>query len=232
HDPFVALGYVAGITERIELVTGVLILPQRQTVLVAKQATDVDLLSGQRLRLGVGVGWNYVEYDALGQDFAARGKRADEQIGFLRRLWAEPLLTFEGEYDSIDRGNILPRPKRSIPIWIGGLSEPAFRRAGALGDGFLFAGSLEGGNGLVSVLEGWKRVKHHLGENGRSVEGFGADFVMLDGLGAERAVETVARWRDAGGTHASIVTMGMGLKTTEEHLDYIAAVRSRLDSLE
>ena len=131
HDPFVAFGYLAGITQRIELAIGVLILPQRQTVLVAQQAADADLLSAGRVRIGVGTGWNWVEYDALGQEFATRGARLDEQIPFLRRLWSEPLVTFDGRFDRIERGCINPRPARPIPIWIGGFGEAAFRRADA-----------------------------------------------------------------------------------------------------
>ena len=223
HDPFVMFGFLAGITQKIELVTGVLILPQRQTVLVAQQAADVDLLSGGRLRLGVGVGWNYVEYDALGQDFGTRGARADEQIGFLRDLWTQPLVTFEGQFDSIDRGNIHPRPKKSIPIWIGGFSEPAFRRGGNYGDGFIFAGDLDGS------IAGLDRVKHYLAEAGRSAEGYGADFVMLRATNVGDAVDTLKRWEDAGGTHASVVTMGMGLTTIEHHIDYIEQVRAKID---
>jgi probable F420-dependent oxidoreductase len=131
HDPFVAFGYLAAITSRIELATGVLILPQRQTVLVAQQAADADLLSGGRIRLGVGTGWNWVEYDALGMDFATRGARLDEQIALMRRLWAEPLVTVDGRFHQLERCCINPRPSRAIPIWIGGFSEPAFRRAAA-----------------------------------------------------------------------------------------------------
>jgi len=233
HDPFVAFGYLAGITRNIEFVTGVLILPQRQTVLVAKQTTDVDLLSGERLRLGVGTGWNYVEYDALGQDFSTRGKRLDEQIDFLRRLWTEPVMSFKGDFDFIERGNINVRPKRRIPIWIGGFSEPAFRRGGRLGDGYIFAGPLAGDGrlgGVGGVLDGWERVKHHLKESGRTTEGFGADFVMTDALGVDQAVDTIRRWEDAGGTHASVVTMSMGMTTTDAHLDYINEVKHRLGS--
>lgn len=230
HDPFVAFGYLAAITDRIELSTGVLILPQRQTVLVAQQAADLDLLSGGRLRLGVGSGWNYVEYDALGQDFKARGRRLDEQIDFLRRLWKEPLLSFEGEFDRIDRGNINPRPKRAIPIWIGGFSEPAFRRGGKMGDGFIFGGSLDSQYGpACPVRTAWERVRHHLTENGRSVEDFEADFIMLNDLSVDNVVDTIKRWQDAGGTHASVVTMGKGLTTTDAHIDYLADVRARLD---
>ena len=228
HDVFVALGYLAAITERIELVTGVLILPQRQTALVAHQAADVDRLSGERLRLGVGTGWNYVEYDALGQDFAVRGKRMSEQIELMRRLWTEPLVTFAGDYDSIDRGNINIRPSRRIPIWMGGFSEPAYRRAGAIGDGFIFAGPLDGGGGRGGVLEGWDRLKHHLQENDRSVEGFGADYVALAARNVNETVDSLKRWQDAGGTHASIVTMGMNLGPVNAHVDYISTVKSKL----
>src|SRR6202020_2575346 len=106
HDPFVMFAYLAGMTQRIELVCGVLILPQRQTVLVARQSADLDLLSGGRFRLGVGLGWNYVEYDALGQDFKTRGRRASEQIALLRKLWTEPLVTFQGEFDHVDRASL------------------------------------------------------------------------------------------------------------------------------
>jgi probable F420-dependent oxidoreductase len=229
HDPFVAFGYLAGITQRIELVSGVLILPQRQTVLVAQQASDVDLLSGERLRLGVGSGWNYVEYDALGQDFSSRGARLDEQIEFMRALWTKNLLSFEGEFDSIDRGNINPRPNRSIPIWIGGFSEPAFRRGGKRGDGFIFAGAIDTGGGQVmGVLDAWERVQKHLTENERTTQNFGADYVMLAAFGVEAVADTIKRWEDAGGTHASVVTMGMGFDTTEAHLDYIAEIAERV----
>jgi probable F420-dependent oxidoreductase len=224
HDPFVMFAYLAGITERIELVTGVLILPQRQTVLVAQQAADLDLLSDERLRLGVGVGWNYVEYDALGQDFTRRGARVDEQIPFLRRLWGEELVSFEGAFDRIDRGNINPRPNRQIPIWIGGFSEAAFRRGGALGDGFIFAG------GTDDCLGGLDRVKHFLAENGRSTDGYGADFVMLRAQNADEAMDSLKRWKDAGGTHASVVTMGLGFTETRQHIDYISEVRALIDS--
>ena len=227
HDPFVAFGYLAGITERIELVTGILILPQRQTVLVAKQATDVDLLSGGRLRLGVGTGWNYVEYDALGEDFASRGPRLSEQIGYLRRLWTEPLVTFDGRFDSIDRGNIIPRPKRHIPIYCGGFSEPAYKRAVKMADGFIFAAS------LAEAMPGWDRVRELLAEAGRPVADFGAHYLIQSsdatGLSVADAVDGARRWRDAGGTHASIVSMGLGYTTIDQHIDHFTEVKARLD---
>jgi probable F420-dependent oxidoreductase len=222
HDPFVMFGYLAGITRRIELATGVLILPQRQTVLVAQQAADVDLLSGERLRLGVGSGWNYVEYDALGQDFATRGARLDEQIPFLRRLWSEHVMSFKGRFDRIDKANILPRPRRQIPIWIGGFTEPAFRRGGRLGDGYIFAGDIE------HATQGLARVRHHLAEAGRAEHGFGKDLVTVRARSLQDAVDTANRWRDLGGTHVSLLTMGMGFATAQAHIDFMAELRHLL----
>ena len=218
HDPFVAFGFLAGLTERIELVTGVLILPQRQTVLVAQQAADVDIFSNQRLRLGVGSGWNYVEYDALGQDFASRGARADEQIGFLRRLWDEPLLSFEGRFDRIERGNITPRPRRSIPIWVGGFTDPAYRRGAALGDGFIFAGDAD------RARPGWARVQELLAAEGRDPAAYGAEWVMTAERSVDAVTETLETWREDGGTHASVVSMNQGLDSVEAHLDFIGRV--------
>jgi probable F420-dependent oxidoreductase len=220
HDPFVLFAYLAGMTERIEFGTGVLILPQRQTVLVAKQSADLDLLSGQRFRLGVG--WNYVEYDALGQDFATRGSRVDEQIGLLRRLWAEPLLSYDGRFDTMDRGCIIPRPDRSIPIWVGGFGGPAFRRGASQGDGFMFAGSLE------RCLDGWRQVQALLSSAGRSTDGYGADLVTTGAKSVDAVAEAHEQWEAAGGTHLSVVCTGMGLDSTEAHLDFISAVRDKL----
>lgn len=222
HDPFVMFAYLAAITDHIELVTGVIILPQRQTALVAKQCTDLDLLSNQRLRLGVGTGWNYVEYDALGEDFDSRGPRLTEQIELLRRYWTEDLFSFDGRFDTIDRGNINLRPARQIPIWLGGFSEPAFRRAAHHGDGFIYAGPVE------RSIDGKARVETLLAEAGRSDVEFGSDFVMTGEKGVDAAVAAAEAWRDAGGTHVSVVTMGMGLDSTEAHLDYIGSVKAKL----
>jgi probable F420-dependent oxidoreductase len=119
HDPLVMFAHLAAVTERIGFVTGILVLPQRQTALVARQAADVDLLSGGRLRLGVGIGWNHIEYQALGEDFGTRGAREEEQIALLRRLWTEPVVDFSGRFDRIDRAAITPKPTRPIPIWLG-----------------------------------------------------------------------------------------------------------------
>ena len=136
HEPMVLYGYLAAVTS-MELVTGIIILPQRQTALVAKQAAEVDLLTGGKFRLGVGIGWNRVEYEALGQDFSTRGQRLEEQITLLRRLWTEPAVTFRGTFDQITGAGLAPMPvQRPIPLWVGAHSPPAYRRAGRLAGGW------------------------------------------------------------------------------------------------
>jgi probable F420-dependent oxidoreductase len=215
HDPFVMFAYLAGITQRIELVTGILILPQRQTALVARQAADLDLLSHERFRLGIGIGWNYVEYDALGQDFHTRGKRVDEQVDLLRRLWSEPLVDFSGTFDRIDRAALNPRPRRVIPIWLSGFVDAALRRAAAIGDGFIFA------DGAVDAFEQLQRLRQLLKDAGRSEVGFGLHCNMIRAKNPEAVVETLSRWRDSGGTHASVVTMGQQFATIDQHIDHM-----------
>ena len=223
HDPFVMFAYLAGITERIEFATGILVLPQRPTALVARQAADVDLLSGGRLRLGVGVGWNHVEYTALGQNFRTRGARQEEQIVLLRRLFSEPVVDFSGRFDRIDRAALIPKPARRIPIWLGGSGEAAFDRAARLGDGFIFLGG-----GIDHNVDAWRRLRERVGELGRSVEDFGADYVALPQGGISDLTAEIDAWRAAGGTHVSVVTMGLGLDSADAHIDYLNAVADAL----
>jgi probable F420-dependent oxidoreductase len=218
HDPFVMFAYLAGITQRIEFVSGVLILPQRQTVLVARQAADLDLLSHERFKLGVGTGWNYVEYDSLGQDFHTRGKRLSEQIGLLRRLWSEPLVKFDGAFDRIDRAALNPRPRRAIPIWFGGFVDEALRRAAALGDGFIF------GERAGESFKLMTRMRQFLKEAGRSETDFGLQCSLIQATNPQAVADMALRWRDAGGSHLSFATMGAGLKTVDEHIDYMKKV--------
>jgi len=138
HETFVTLGFLAAVTRTIRLTSGVLILPQRQTGVVAKQAAEVDVLCEGRLRLGVGVGWNFVEYQALGTDWKTRGARQAEQIEVLKRLWTDDLVTFKGRFHDLYEVNITPPPvQRPIPIWFGGDSEPVIRRAARYGDGWM-----------------------------------------------------------------------------------------------
>jgi probable F420-dependent oxidoreductase len=217
HDPLVMFAYLAGITERIGLTTGVLILPQRQTALVARQAADVDLLSGGRLRLGVGIGWNQVEYEALGQDFRTRGAREEEQIGLLRRLFTEPVVDFPGRFDRVDRAALVPKPARSIPIWLGGSGPAAFERAARLADGFIFGGDPS------RAIDAWKRLRDRVGSLGRPGEDFGADYMVRGGDVGDLTAKIDA-WREAGGTHVSVITMGLGLDSVGSHLDYLASV--------
>jgi probable F420-dependent oxidoreductase len=224
HDPFVMFAYLAGITERIQFATGVLILPQRQTALVARQAADVDLLSGGRLRLGVGIGWNHVEYEALEQDFGTRGARQEEQIELLRRLFTEPVVDFTGRFDRVDRASLMPKPTRSIPIWLGGSSEAAFDRAARLADGFIFIGGA-----IDDTVDRWRRLRKRVLDNGRSIEDFGADYVVRpqDG-GLEDLPTVIDAWGEAGGTHVSIVTMGLDLTSADSHIEYLGAVATTL----
>ena len=222
HDPFVMFAYLAGITERIGFTTGVLILPQRQTALVARQAADVDLLSGGRLRLGVGIGWSPVEYDALGQDFHTRGARQEEQIPLLRTLFTEPVVDFTGRFDRVDRAALVPRPARSIPIWMGGASEAAYERAARLADGFIFFSAT-----VDDAIAAWARLRERVGAHGRSVDDFGAEFVVRS-RDVARLTAVADAWREAGGSHISVVTMGLGLTSLREHLDYITSVARAL----
>lgn len=222
HDPFVMFGYLAAITERIQFVTGVLILPQRQTVLVARQAADVDLLSNGRLRLGAGIGWNYVEYDALGEDFSTRGERLGEQVDLLRKLWAEPLLSFHGKFDQIDKAALNPRPNRRIPIWLGGFADVALRRAARIADGFICA------DGAADAFAQIARLQTLLKDEGRDAAAFGVQCNMLKAKTPEEVVETAKRWGDAGGSDVAINTMGQGFAGIEGHLDHMRRVADAL----
>ena len=210
------------------LVTGILILPQRQTVLVARQAADVDLLSGGRLRLGVGIGYNPVEYHALGAGWATRGRRLDEQIPYLRQLWSGEPVSFTGEFDQIDRAAVYPPPAHPIPIWLGGSSEAAFRRAARLADGFIF------GYGLRDeAVHAWRRVRELLHEQGRAPDNFRTLFNLLPdqpGTTLDQAVDALPRLRDAGATDIAVTSGRHGLRTLDEHIGFITELKTRADA--
>ena len=205
HEPFVLLGFLAACTTTIELGVAVLVLPQRQTALVAKQAAEADVLSGGRLVLAVGTGWNPVEYESLGVPFAARGRRLDEQVEVLRKLWREPVVDYRGEFHRIDRAGISPRPRRGeIPLWFGGGAEPALARAARSGDGFVFGSA--GPRTHVRAA----RLRELLAEQGRDVASFPMDAMIDYGLGPQAWADELPAWQAAGGTILSVQTMQSG----------------------
>jgi probable F420-dependent oxidoreductase len=220
HEPFVMFGYLAGVTRALELVTGVIILPQRQTTLVAKQAAEVDLLSDGRFRLGIGVGWNAVEYEALGEDFGNRGKRSAEQIGLLRRLWTEQSVTFAGDFHTVTGAGIAPLPvQRPIPVWVGAASPPGYRRAGRIADGW-FPMMTPG----PALDEARTIVETVAADAGRDPATIGMEG-RVDWRGDGDAVaDQLTQWEKSGATHVSINTMGAGLKTVDDHLAVLARV--------
>lgn len=220
HEPLVMFGYLAGVTATLELVTGVIILPQRQTALVAKQAAEVDLLSNGRLRLGVGIGWNAVEYEALGEDFTTRGKRSEEQIEVMRSLWTQRSVTFSGRFHQVTGAGLAPLPvQRPIPVWIGAASARGYERAGRLADGWFPMMSpgpdLEAARSIVELAAV---------EAGRDPAAMGMEG-RVDWRGdRDQVISEVAKWADAGASHVSINTMGAGLETVDDHLAALSAI--------
>jgi len=214
HEPMVMFGYLAAVT-RLELVTGIIILPQRQTALVAKQAAEVDLLTGGRFRLGVGLGWNSVEYEALGKDFTNRGRRMSEQALLLRRLWTEESVTFEGEYETVRGAGLCPLPvQRPIPLWFGGQSRQAYVRIGQLADGWFpqMPPDQRLADARAVIAEAARaagRDPDQIGMEGR---------VSWTEAGADKLIDHVGRWRSAGASHLSVNTMRVGLGSVDGHL--------------
>lgn len=219
HEPFALFGYFAAVTQKVELVTGVLILPQRQTALVAKQAATLDMLSGGRMRLGVGTGWNYVEYDSLNENFKNRGKRQEEQVEVLRELWGKPVIDYTGKYHRIERAGIKPLPARQIPIWFGGFNDVAFERAARLGDGFIFGGGQEDSLAAVPKLRGL------LAEKGRDPASFGLEAMLNYQSGPDNWRREAEEWKAIGADYISM--RGMALRGSEgmspqQHIDALA----------
>ncbi len=207
HEPFALFAFLAGVAPRLGLLTSVIILPQRQTVLAAKQAAAIDLLTGGRFRLGVGIGWHAVEYEALGVPFRDRARRFEEQIALLRRLWTERAVTFAGRYHTVRAAGLNPPPvQRPIPIWIGASAEAAIKRATVLADGFLPLRPLAGGWAVtMAKVHGWLR------EAGRDPATFGIEGRLDAGGGTpDDWRRTVELWRGFGATHLSVSTAGLG----------------------
>jgi probable F420-dependent oxidoreductase len=213
HTPLILFGYLAGLTKTLKFLTNVMVLPSRQTVLVAKQAAEIDILSGGRLRLGVAVGWNPLEYQAMSVNFHERGKRIEEQIIVLRQLWTKPLVKFSGQFHQLDDIGVNPLPlQRPIPIWIGGVADPVLRRAARLGDGWLppvLPAEL--------AVEMASRLGRYLREADRKPDHFGIR-CRLDARMPSEWMTQLAMWRGLGATHAELITTEAGLKMPEGHV--------------
>lgn len=219
HEVFVLLGYLAAVTVRIELALGVLVLPQRQTVLAAKQAAEVDILSRGRFRLAVGVGWNEAEYEALNENFRNRGRRQEEQVQVMRLLWSQPLVEITGRYHRLDRVGLKPLPERQIPVWFGGGADRILERIAEWGDGWLPPPRAT----RAEVKQALERLHGLMRQKGRDAGAFGVEGrVNLPPDAALLAAEAEA-WRDVGATHLSINTMGCGFKTLAEHIRSLGA---------
>jgi len=220
HEPLVMFGYLAAVTTTLELVTGVIILPQRQTALVAKQAAEVDLLTGGRLRLGVGLGWNTVEYQALGEDFGDRGKRSEEQIEVLRQLWTQRSVTFEGRHHRVVGAGLAPLPvQRPIPLWIGAASPRALARAGRLADGWF--PMVPPGPDLEQARSA---VEAAARDAGRDAAAIGMEGRVVWRGDAAAAVADIQAWEHTGASHLAVSTMDAGLTTVDAHLAALEAV--------
>ena len=213
HEPFVLFGYLGAITSTLELVTAVIILPQRQTALVAKQASSLDVLTRGRLRLGIGTGWNAVEYEALGESFTNRGARSEEQIDVMRKLWADDVISYEGKWHTITDAGLNPLPARQIPIWLGGMAPQVIDRVARLADGWFpfFNQGLE---------EQLKKVHEGATAAGRNPDDIGIEVITPLGNADGKTLDQLKKLRDMGVSHSAVVTMNVGL-SGDEHVDAI-----------
>jgi probable F420-dependent oxidoreductase len=221
HEVFVLFGYLAAVTERIEFATGILVLPQRQAALVAKQAVEVDALSGGRFRLGVGVGWNDVEFEGMGENFRNRGKRIEEQVNVIRQLWEKPLIKFAGDYHTINDAGLNPLPSRKIPVWMGGGSDVVLRRMARMADGwFMHDGPIETVRGNIDMLHGYLR------DEGRNPQDFGIDIRLSPTRVPEAEWETwIAERTNIGISDISIVVEGYGNGDHQSHIELMKRFR-------
>jgi probable F420-dependent oxidoreductase len=226
HEPMVLFGYLAALAPELELVTSVIILPQRQTVLAAKQAAEVDVLTRGKLRFGIGIGWNDVEYEGLGLDFRNRARRFEEQIELMRRLWTEPVITYAGRYHTITAAGLNPLPvQRPIPLWIGGSAESALKRAAEMADGFFPQRPLDGGwPSTIEKLRIWRAAA------GKDPRAFGIDArISVAGGMPEDWRKGADDWRGLGASHLTVNTMGAGLRGPDQHVarlqEVLAAIR-------
>ena len=229
HEPFVLFSYLAGITQKIEFVSGIIILPQRQTVLVAKQAAALDVLSGGRLRLGIGIGWNPVEYEALGENFHDRGRRSEEQIDVLRQLWTRELVTYEGRWHKITDAGLNPLPlQRPIPLWFGGTSDTVMRRLARIGDGWFPQGFGPDELGRENL----EKLRAYIREAGKAPSEIGVEPRISVSHGDPDAwAEEASAWKKLGATHLSVNTMGAGFSSLQNHIDVIERFKQAVESI-
>ena len=226
HEPFVLYGYLAGLTTTLEFVTAVIILPQRQTALVAKQAASLDVLSGGRLRLGIGTGWNEVEYEALGENFHDRGARSEEQIDLMRRLWAEETIDYDGRWHRVTDAGLNPLPaRRSIPVWLGGMAPAVIDRVGRIADGWFPFYNRD----LASQLDTMRDAARAAGRNPADI---GVECMQPMGEAGTKELDRLKSLQDMGVSHTAVMTMNQDLADPSAHVDAIArywdAVASRL----
>ena len=227
HEVLVLFGFLAAVTEKVELATAILILPQRPTVLVAKQLAEIDVLSGGRLRVGVGIGWNAVEFDALGQNFKTRARRIEEQVELMRQLWTQRLVSFDGEFDTVTEAGINPHPiQQPIPIWFGAFVEAAIRRAGRVADGLLLnprATPTEMGPEHIRIF------REAAAEAGRDPTALGLDAtIYTDGRGQNTIQDDFQAWSELGATHITVRTMTSGYTSAKQHLQALEKARTAI----
>jgi len=226
QEPLLLYSFMAGITKKLAFVTGIIILPQRQTALFAKQAATLDVLCEGRLRLGVALGWNEVEYSALNKNFHNRANRFEEQIQVLRELWTKQLVTFDGNWHTIPDAGLNPLPvQQPIPLWFGGHADPVLRRVAKMADGWLpnYRTAQDGAEALA-------KLKHYLADEGRSFEDIGIEPRLRYSNGDPEEWRAVAGgWESAGATHMTVITMGAGFKTADEHIQAIEKYAKALE---
>lgn len=229
HEPLTLFAFIAGITTKLGLATGVIILPQRQTVLVAKQAAEVDVLSGGRLRLGVGVGWNEVEYEGLSMNFHDRGARSAEQIHLMRALWTQETVNFQGKWHTVNAAGIKPLPiQRPIPVFLGGGAEAVIERVAKLADGWFLNGGPTPQN-----IENIGRMRDMARKAGRDPAKIGIEGAIRFRAETlpEDYVKTAQAWRAVPASHVTVNTIGAGLKTVDEHIAALEKVKKAVGAL-
>lgn len=227
HEVMTLLGYVSALTQKMILAPAILILPQRQTVLVAKQAAELDVLSQGRIRLGVGIGWNAVEFDALNMNFKNRGKRMVEQIDLLRRLWTEDLVTYHGEDHHFDNAGINPPPlQRPIPIWVGALEPPAIRRAARHADGWFMYPRQDPDAAAQERISIFRQTAAEADRDPASIP-INATVFVHQGAGPDEWLRHMETWQQIGASELTFRTVESGLPNIDAHLK---AMRDLMES--